>query len=139
MDPFSKAPIPSKTSTIEISLSLYLPGMLLPPYRKIAGLFILPAAINIPGNDLSQPAIVTIPSNLSACMTNSTESAMTSLETNDALIPSCPIEIPSDTAIVENIKPALSGPLTPFFACSDNSGPVKLQGVTSLPAETIPT
>ena len=113
--------------------------MLLPPYRKIAGLFILPAAINIPGNDLSQPAIVTIPSNLSACMTNSTESAITSLETNDALIPSCPIEIPSDTAIVENIKPALSGPLTPFFACSDNSGPVKLQGVTSLPAETIPT
>ena len=45
-------------------------------------------AINIPGKDLSQPAIVTIPSNLSACITNSTESAITSRDTKDALIPS---------------------------------------------------
>ena len=105
----------------------------------MAGLLILPAAINIPGNDLSQPAIVTIPSNLSACITNSTESAITSLETSEALIPSWPIDIPSETAIVEKINPAESGPLTPTFACSDNSGPVRLHGVTSLPAETIPT
>ena len=41
---------------------------------------------------------------------------MTSLETNEALIPSWPIEIPSDTAIVEKINAAESGPFTPFFA-----------------------
>ena len=88
---------------------------------------------------MSHPAIVTIPSNLSACITNSTESAITSLETSEALMPSCPIEIPSETAIVENISAAESGPLTPFLAYSDNSGPVRLHGVTSLPAETTPT
>ena len=54
-------------------------------------------------------------------------------------MPSCPIDMPSETAIVEKINPAESGPLTPTFACSDNSGPVRLHGVTSLPAETIPT
>ena len=43
-------------------------------------------AINIPGKDLSQPAIVTIPSNLSACITNSTESAKTSRDTKDVFI-----------------------------------------------------
>ena len=72
-------------------------------------------------------------------MTNSTESAITSRETKEALIPSCPMDIPSDTAIVEKIRPAESSPLTPSFAKFDNSGPVKLQGVTSLPAETMPT
>ena len=137
--PLSNAPMPSKTSTIEISFPLYTPGRLLPPYKNIAGLFILAEAINMPGNDLSHPAIVTIPSNLSACITNSTESAITSLETNEALIPSWPIEIPSETAIVENINPAESAPFTPSFAKFDNSGPVKLHGVTSFPAETIPT
>ena len=70
----------------------------------------------MPGNDLSHPAIVTIPSNLSACITSSTESAMTSLETNEALMPSCPIDIPSETAIVEKINPAESVPFTPSFA-----------------------
>ena len=80
-----------------------------------------------------------MPSNLSACITNSTESVITSRETNEALIPSWPIEIPSETAIVENIKPAESGPLTPVFAFKESSGPVTLQGVTSFPAETIPT
>ena len=105
----------------------------------MAGLFIRAEAINIPGKDLSQPAIVTIPSNLSACITNSTESAITSRDTKDALIPSCPIDIPSETAIVEKINPAETSPLTPFFACSESSGPVRLHGVTSFPAETIPT
>jgi hypothetical protein len=44
-----------------------------------------------------------------------------------------------DSAIVEKINPAESIPFTPSFANFDNSGPVRLQGVTSLPAETIPT
>ena len=49
------------------------------------------------------------------------------------------VEVPGPERIVEKINPAESGPLTPTFACSDNSGPVRLHGVTSLPAETIPT
>ena len=47
--------------------------------------------------------------------------------------------MPSDTAIVENINPADSGPFTPLFAFKESSGPVTLHGVTSFPAETIPT
>jgi hypothetical protein len=42
----------------------------------------------MPGADLSQPASTTIPSNRSACITHSTESAMTSRLTSDARIPS---------------------------------------------------
>lgn len=60
------------------------------------------AAINIPGKLLSHPAKVTSASNRSACITHSTESAMISLLTSEARIPSWPIEIPSDTAIVTN-------------------------------------
>ena len=56
----------------------------------------------MPGSDLSQPAKVTIPSSRSACMTVSTESAMTSRETSEARMPSWPIAMPSDTAMVTN-------------------------------------
>ncbi len=55
------------------------------------------AAMSIPGSDLSQPAKVSRPSRRSACITVSTESAMTSRETSDARIPSWPIEMPSLT------------------------------------------
>ncbi len=78
-------------------------------------------------------------SNRSACITSSTESAMTSRETSDARIPSCPIEIPSDTAIVAKVRPTPPAAATPVLALLDSSGPVRLQGVTSLPAETTPT
>ena len=64
------------------------PGRLDPPYKKTLGRLVRAAAISIPGSDLSQPAIVTIASNLSACITSSTESAITSLLTRDARIPS---------------------------------------------------
>ena len=71
-------------------------------------------------------------------MTSSTESAITSRETSEARIPSCPIEMPSETAIVENTSPTPPESATPALACSDNSGPVRLHGVTSLPADTTP-
>ena len=58
--------------------------------------------MSMPGSDLSQPASSTIPSSRSACTTNSTESAITSRDTRDARIPSCPIEMPSETAMVVN-------------------------------------
>ncbi len=54
------------------------------------------------GSLLSHPAIPTSPSNRSACITSSTESAMTSRLINDAFMPSCPMAIPSETEIVVN-------------------------------------
>jgi hypothetical protein len=56
----------------------------------------------MPGRLLSQPANETRASKRSACMTVSTESAMTSRLTSEARMPSWPIEMPSDTAIVMN-------------------------------------
>ncbi len=56
----------------------------------------------MPGSDLSQPASSTDPSRRSACMTVSTLSAMTSRETREKCMPSCPIEMPSETEIVPN-------------------------------------
>ena len=60
--------------------------------------------MSIPGRDLSQPASRTDPSSRSAIITVSTESAMTSRETSEKCIPSCPIAMPSDTEIVPNSK-----------------------------------
>src|SRR5690606_23285706 len=53
--------------------------------------------------------------------------------------PSWPIEIPSLTAMVVNTRPTPLAAATPALACSESAGPVRLQGVTSLPAETTPT
>ena len=58
--------------------------------------------MSMPGRDLSQPAMSTKASNRSACIIVSTESAITSRLTSEARIPSCPIAIPSETAIVTN-------------------------------------
>ena len=58
--------------------------------------------MSIPGSDLSQPANVTMPSRRSACITVSTESAMISRLTSEKCIPSCPMEMPSDTEMVAN-------------------------------------
>ena len=59
-------------------------------------------AINMPGSDLSQPAMPTNPSNRSACITSSTESAIRSRLIRLAFMPSWPIAMPSETAIVVN-------------------------------------
>ena len=73
-------------------------------------------AISIPGSDLSHPAMPTSPSNRSACITSSTESAITSRLISDAFIPSCPIAMPSETAIVVNSIGTASPWRTPSFA-----------------------
>ena len=70
--------------------------------------------MSMPGSDLSQPAKVTRASKRSACITVSTESAMTSRLTSEARMPSWPIEMPSDTAMVTNSigkPPACAHPL----------------------------
>ena len=60
------------------------------------------AAMSMPGSDLSQPAKVTMASKRSACIIVSIESAMTSRETSEARMPSWPMEMPSETAMVMN-------------------------------------
>jgi hypothetical protein len=56
----------------------------------------------MPGSDLSQPAKVTMASKRSACIMISTESAITSRLTSEARMPSWPMEMPSETAMVTN-------------------------------------
>src|SRR5918996_6123123 len=47
--------------------------------------------------------------------------------------------IPSETAMVEKTRPTPPASATPLLARSASSGPVKLHGVTSFPADTTPT
>ena len=58
--------------------------------------------MSMPGSDLSQPAMPTSASMRSACIMSSTESAMRSLDMSEAFMPSCPIAMPSETAMVVN-------------------------------------
>ena len=95
--------------------------------------------MSMPGNDLSHPAKVTRASKRSACITVSTESAMTSRLTSDARMPSWPIEMPSLTAIVLNSigKPPASR--TPCLARLASRSSGRLQGVTSFHDDATPT
>ena len=79
-----------------------------------------------------------MPSNLSACITVSTESAITSLETNEKCIPSWPIDMPSETEIVPNCignPPASRTPCFDAFAKRSNE---RLHGVISFQEDAIP-
>jgi TrkA domain protein len=91
------------------------------------------------GIDLSHPARPTKPSNRSACITVSTESVITSRDTSDARIPSCPIEMPSLTVIVPNSSGNPPAPRTPTLACSASLRSVMLHGVTSFHDDAIAT
>ena len=95
--------------------------------------------MTMPGSDLSQPANVTIASNRSACMTVSTLSAMTSRDTSEARMPSWPIEMPSETAIVVNSIGKPPAAWTPSFASRASRASGRLQGVTSFQEEATPT
>ena len=56
--------------------------------------------MTVPGIVLSQPDNATTPSNRCPRATSSIESAMTSRLISEAFIPSVPIEMPSETAMV---------------------------------------
>src|ERR671912_180191 len=95
--------------------------------------------MSMPGSDLSQPANVTSASSRSACMTVSTESAMTSRDTSDARMPSWPIEMPSLTAMVVNSIGNPPAARTPIFERLASRSSGMLQGVTSFHDEHTPT
>jgi hypothetical protein len=97
------------------------------------------AAINMPGRLLSQPANATSASRRSECITHSTESVMISRDTSEPRIPSCPIEMPSEIAIVMNSigKPPASR--TPTLARFARRSSGMLHGVTSFHDDATPT
>ena len=73
-----------------------------------------------------------MPSSMCASAKSSIESAMTSRDTSDARIPSVPIEMPSDTAMVLNSTGVPPASRMPFFTCSARARRCTLQGVTSV-------
>jgi hypothetical protein len=95
--------------------------------------------MSIPGSDLSQPAKLTNASRRSACITVSTESAITSRLTREARIPSWPIEMPSLTAMVVNSIGKAPAALTPSFARLARRSSGRLHGVTSFQLEATAT
>ena len=70
----------------------------------------------------------------SACITISTESAITSRETSDARMPSCPIEMPSETAMVTNSKGTPPASRTATFARLARRSSGRLHGRDFVPA-----
>src|SRR6266540_5662238 len=106
---------------------------------KAAGRSRRAQAISMPGSDLSQPAMATRPSIRSACITSSTESAITSRLTSDAFMPSWPMAMASETAMVPNSSGTPPARRTPALAASASLSRWMLQGVTSFQDEATPT
>ena len=109
-----------------------------PPDTKIVGIFTLAAAIKSPGTFLSQFGIHTSPSNPCAIAMHSVLSAIRSLVTREYFIPTCPMAIPSHTAIAGNttgIPPAMA---TPIFTASVILSRFMCPGTISLKELTIP-
>ena len=79
-----------------------------------------------------------MPSNRSACITVSTESAITSRDTKEKCIPSCPIEMPSETEIVPNCIGKPPAAITPFLDALARRSKDKLHGVISFQEDAIP-
>src|SRR5580704_15051597 len=95
--------------------------------------------MSMPGSDLSQPAKVSSASNRSACMTVSMESAMTSRETSEARMPSWPMEIPSEMAMVTNSMGYPPASRTPSLDRLASLSSGMLHGVTSFHDDATPT
>ena len=114
------------------------PANMGPPDTKIVGIFTLAAAINRPGTFLSQLGIHTRPSKPCAIAIHSVLSAIRSLVTREYFIPTCPMAIPSHTAMAGNttgIPPAMA---TPIFTASVILSRFMCPGTISLKELTIP-
>jgi len=86
----------------------------------------------VPGMVLSHPESATIPSSACAMAKSSIESAMISRETSDARMPSVPMEMPSDMAMVLNSTGVPPAARMPALTCSASARRCTLQGVTSV-------
>jgi hypothetical protein len=95
-------------------------------------MFMRAMAIIAPGMFLSQPPTASTPSMLCAPQAVSIESAMTSRETREYLIPSVPIEIPSLTVMVPKTCGIAPASRTAASARRASSFRPALQGVMVL-------
>src|SRR3954469_22861391 len=136
--PARHAPTASKASMIVTSRPSTCPGMIEPAYRNTDARSSRAAAISIPGSDLSQPARSTDPSSRSAIITVSTLSAMTSRDTSEKCMPSCPMEMPSETEIVPNSSGYPPAAWTPFFTALASRSSGRLHGVISFHDDATP-
>ncbi len=139
MVPAECSPTASNTSWIVTALPCAQPGRMVPPYRNAAGMSSRAHAISMPGSDLSQPAIATSASNCSAFTISSTESAMTSRLTSEDFMPSVPMEMPSETAMVPNSSGTAPAWRTPSLAAAASPFRWTLQGVTSFQEDAMAT
>jgi len=92
----------TKSMAFSLPRIFTLPASIGPPETKTTGISRRIAAINMPGVILSQLEIQTMASAQWALTIYSTESAIKSREGNEYSMPSCPIAIPSSTAMVLN-------------------------------------
>ena len=92
----------ASTRSSLFSDSLVLPASIGPPDTNTTGIFRRKAAFSIPGVILSQLEMHTMASAQCALTMYSTESEMMSREGRLYNMPSCPIAIPSSTAMVLN-------------------------------------
>ena len=139
ISPFAFLPTASKTETISIFLFRCIPGSIVPPYTNTDGRFSLSIAMTHAGIFLSHPPKLIKPSRPSPATTASIESEIISLETNEYLIPSDPIDMPSEIVIV--LKFTAFPPLESIalLATLARSLMCILHGVTILHVEAIPT
>src|SRR5690606_21135229 len=138
ISPRAQAPTASNASMIVTSRPSTLPGRIEPAYRNTDATSRRAAAMSIPGRLLSHPASSTAPSRRSASITVSTESAITSRDTSEKCMPSCPIEIPPGTEMVPNSIGNPPPPCTPCLLASASRARDRLQGVISFHDEAIP-
>ncbi len=96
-------------------------------------------AITHPGMFLSHPGMEMLASYHCAAMTVSIESAMSSRDCSEKLIPSVPIEIPSLTPMVLNRRPTNPAAATPSLTISASVSRCMLQGLPSNQTLAMPT
>ena len=94
------------------------PASMGPPDTKMVGMFTLAAAISRPGTFLSQLGMHTRPSKPWARAMHSVLSAIRSLVTREYFMPTCPMAIPSHTAMAGNITGVPPAMATPIFTAS---------------------
>ncbi len=92
-----------------------------------------------PASTCRSRPVATSPSSRSPCITHSTESAMISRLTSEARMPSCPIEMPSDTVIVPNSSATPPARRTPSLAAAVSRRIDMLHGVISFHDDAMPT
>ena len=94
--------------------------------------------MTVPGIVLSHPEMATRPSSEYPRATSSIESAMISRLTREVRIPSVPMLMPSEIAMVLNSTGVPPAARTPAFTCSETPRRWELQGIISIHVLAIP-